>query len=110
MIGGVAFRWHAIRILGRFFSPVVTVQQEHRVVDRGPYRLIRHPSYSGTLLTMLGYGLALGDWASLVFLLACGLSMYGYRVSVEERALLENLGESYRTYMKRTKRFIPWVF
>lgn len=110
MIVGVAFRWYAIRVLGRYFSVVVTVQREHRIIDHGPYRLIRHPSYSGTLITILGYGLALGNGLSLGVMLACGFSMYAYRVAVEERALVDSLGERYRAYMKRTKRFIPWIF
>jgi len=54
MLLGVALRWHAIRTLGRFFTRDVAVRGDQTVVQTGPYRLIRHPAYSGTLLTLLG--------------------------------------------------------
>jgi protein-S-isoprenylcysteine O-methyltransferase Ste14 len=80
------------------------------VVQAGPYRFIRHPAYSGSLLTVLGLGLALGNWASLAAILAGALAGYTYRVSVEERALREALGQPYLDYMRRTRRFIPFIF
>jgi protein-S-isoprenylcysteine O-methyltransferase Ste14 len=80
------------------------------VVQNGPYRFIRHPSYSGTFLTMLGVGLAVTNWASLLFLLLFVLAGHLYRVRVEEQALMRILGQPYIAYMHRTKRFIPLVF
>ncbi len=68
---GVALRWYSIRILGEYFTRDVAVSAGQQVVERGPYRLIRHPAYSGTFLTMLGVGLAMTNWASLICLLAC---------------------------------------
>ena len=53
------------RVLRRFFTGYVAIHPDQRVVERGPYRLVRHPSYSGTLLTTLGMGLAMTNWASL---------------------------------------------
>lgn len=110
MLAGVGFRWYAIRVLGRFFSRDVATRAGQVVVETGPYRLIRHPSYSGGLLTVLGLGLALGNWLSLLVLLAGSVVGYGYRVRVEERALCEALGASYRDYMKRTRRFVPYLW
>jgi len=110
MLLGVALRWYAIWTLGRYFRPVVTASAEQPVVQRGPYRLIRHPAYSGTFLTMLGLGLAMTNWASLVALLGCVFAGYAYRVRVEEAALVRALGQPYVDYMRRTKRFIPRVF
>ncbi len=109
MLVGIAFRWYAIRVLGRYFTVVVAVQQGHTIVESGPYRLIRHPSYSGALLTIFGYGLVFTNWLSLVLALLFPLVAYWYRMSVEEQALLNALGLDYRAYMKRTKRIIPFV-
>lgn len=110
LLGGVAFRWYAIRVLGRFFTRDVATQTGQTVVDHGPYRRIRHPAYSGTMLSLLGLGLTLGNWLALLLVLAGGIGGLLYRVRVEERALLEALGEPYRAYMARTRRFIPGVW
>ncbi len=107
---GVAFRWYAIWTLGHFFTRDVAVSADQKVVQNGPYRYIRHPAYSGTILTMLGMGLALTNWASLVVLLVCVLAGHLYRVRVEEKALSQTIGQPYLEYMHRTKRFIPFVF
>jgi protein-S-isoprenylcysteine O-methyltransferase Ste14 len=80
------------------------------VVQNGPYKFIRHPAYSGTLLTMLGIGLAMTNWASLVAILVCIFPSFFYRVLVEERALRTSLGQPYVEYMRHTKRFVPFVF
>lgn len=107
---GVALRWYAIRVLGRYFTRNVAIAQGQTVVQAGPYRYIRHPSYSGTLLTMLGFGLALGNWLGLLALMVCSLIGYLYRVRIEERALATGLGQPYVEYMRHTRRFIPFVF
>ncbi len=107
---GVAIRWYAIGVLGRYFTRDVVVSIDQPVVQRGPYRLIRHPAYSGTFLTMLGVGLAMTNWASLVALLLCVFLGHTYRVRIEEKTLVRMIGEPYIEYMRRTKRFIPWVY
>lgn len=107
---GVALRWYAIRVLGAYFTRNVAVSRDQSVVRSGPYRAIRHPSYTGTFLTMLGVGLAVTNWASLLALLICVLSGHLYRVFIEERALVQTLGKPYADYMRQTKRFVPWVF
>ncbi len=110
MLAGVAFRWYAIRVLGKYFMPVVAIQAGQTVVEQGPYRWIRHPSYSGALITFFGLGLAFSNWLSLIAILLGACIGYSYRVHVEEQALCEALGQPYRDYMKRTRRFIPFVF
>ena len=107
-LAGIAFRWYAIAKLGRFFNTRVTVTSDQVVVDTGPYRLVRHPSYTGALLTLFGILLASTNWLSLAcFLLA--IPGMAYRISVEEKALAIGLGQPYRDYMQRTKRLIPFV-
>jgi len=107
---GVALRWYAIWTLGRYFTRDVAVSVDQKVVQNGPYRYIRHPAYSGTFLTMLGVGLAMTNWASLAALLLCVFIGHMYRVSVEEKALSQAIGQPYVEYMHRTRRFIPLVF
>ncbi|HEX8036402.1 MAG TPA: isoprenylcysteine carboxylmethyltransferase family protein [Ktedonobacterales bacterium] len=109
LLGG-GLRWWAILTLGRYFTFDVAVRATQKVVQTGPYRLIRHPAYSGTLLSLLGVGLALANWVSLVAILAGVLIGLLYRVRVEEKALIEGLGQPYVDYMRRSKRFIPFMF
>jgi protein-S-isoprenylcysteine O-methyltransferase Ste14 len=107
---GVALRRFAIHALGHYFTRDVAVSDNQQVIQRGPYRLIRHPAYSGTFLTMLGVGLAVTNWASLAVLLTCVFLGHFYRVIIEERALIRTIGQPYIDYMQRTWRFIPYVF
>ena len=107
---GVALRWYAIWTLGGYFTRDVAVSTDQKVVQNGPYRTIRHPAYSGTFLTMIGVGLAMTNWASLIALLICVLPGHLYRVRVEEKALIQAIGQPYVEYMHRTRRFIPLVF
>jgi protein-S-isoprenylcysteine O-methyltransferase Ste14 len=110
MVGGMFFRMYAMRVLGRFFTYQVATHAGQTVVEIGPYRYIRHPSYAGGLVTLVGIGLALGNWAGLDALMGCMLIAYGYRMFVEERVLIDALGDPYREYMTRTKRLVPFVF
>jgi protein-S-isoprenylcysteine O-methyltransferase Ste14 len=107
---GLLLRAWAVRELGRFFKFTVVVQADHRVVDTGPYRLIRHPSYTGLLMTELGLGIALGTWLSIPACLVPPLVAFAIRIRHEERVLASELGDPYRAYMARTRRLIPGVW
>jgi protein-S-isoprenylcysteine O-methyltransferase Ste14 len=109
MLLGVALRQWAIAVLGRFFSLNVQVVEDHQVVDKGPYRLVRHPSYTGLLITFIGISLAVQSIGALLVLLAVFIVSFGYRMRVEEKTLLSELGDDYANYMKRTKRIIPYL-
>ncbi len=107
---GVALRVWAILTLGRFFQMTVAIQEEHRVIVHGPYRLLRHPSYAGSLTIAAGIGLAQGDWVSIAIVLL-GLAVpLLIRIQVEERVLLAELGDDYAAYARRTARLIPGLF
>jgi protein-S-isoprenylcysteine O-methyltransferase len=108
MLGGLVLRWCAVAVLGPAFTVTVGTRAEQRVVVRGPYRWVRHPSYAGSLLTVLGVLLCATNVVSLVAY-ALPLAGYAYRIVVEERALAEGLGDEYRRYMRRTSRLIPFV-
>lgn len=105
---GISLRWVSILTLGQYFTGVVLIQADHALVQHGPYKIIRHPSYTGALLLAIGIGCMIGNWISVcvvVIGLFIGLS---YRIPVEERALLQVPG--YEEYMQRTKRLIPFLF
>jgi protein-S-isoprenylcysteine O-methyltransferase Ste14 len=106
---GVAFRLYAIHVLGAFFTTTVAVAPEQTVIETGPYRLIRHPSYSGLLIILLGLGLDYANWLSLLVMMGCMLIGLSYRIHVEEHVLKAHLGQPYQEYMQRTKRLIPFV-
>lgn len=110
MHAGIALRLYAIKVLGRFFTTSVAVAPDQTVIETGPYRLIRHPSYTGILITLLGLGLSLtSNWLSLLVIMGCALIGFSYRIRVEEHVLQEYLGQHYQEYMRRTKRLIPFV-
>jgi protein-S-isoprenylcysteine O-methyltransferase Ste14 len=107
---GLLFRAWAVRTLGRFFQRTVMVHDEHPVIDTGPYRRIRHPSYTGMLMISLGVGLALGNCLSVAACIAFPLVGLLTRISVEEAVLERELGEPYRRYESRTRRLLPGVW
>jgi protein-S-isoprenylcysteine O-methyltransferase len=104
----MALRLWAVLALGRFFRITVLVQDQHRLVDTGPYRLLRHPAYTGRLLTMIGLGLAMRNWLSLAAIVLVLLAD-AYRIRVEEQALRARFGESYERYAASRWRLVPFL-
>ena len=109
LITGAVLRRLCFNALGKSFTGTVIVARDQTIVQHGPYRFIRHPSYTAAFLMFIGIGLALCSWISLAILFFAHCYLYGRRVAVEERALLDTLGAPYREYMSRTRRFIPFV-
>jgi len=109
MFGGVFLRQWSIAILGGFFSALVSVQEGQTIIRKGPYRNVRHPSYTGAIMIMTGMGLALQSWGALLVLLLSSCVVYGYRIHIEEKALVAKFGEEYRVYVNETKMLIPGV-
>lgn len=110
IISGFGLRWWAVATLGRFFRTTVEVESGQRVIESGPYRLIRHPAYSGILLLFLGYGLTAQNWIAMIVAVVFPTFALLYRIGVEEEALSAQLGEPYREYQQRTKRLIPYIW
>jgi protein-S-isoprenylcysteine O-methyltransferase len=109
-VGGLVLRWTAILWLGKFFTVNVNVAEDHRVIDDGPYRLIRHPSYTGAIAAFLGFGLCTGNWlATAIVVIPVTWAMLR-RIRLEERVLNSALGDAYRNYSLRTKRLIPLIY
>ncbi len=107
---GLVLRWWAIITLGRFFTIDVTIQKDHELVERGPFCLVRHPSYTGVLLAFVGFALSLNNWAALVVILVPIFAAFVRRMNVEEEALSQALGSRYGEYMARTKRLVPGIY
>jgi protein-S-isoprenylcysteine O-methyltransferase len=107
---GLVLRIWSIYHLGRFFTVDVAIAQDHRVVDDGPYRFVRHPSYSALLLEFAGIGLALRSVPAWLVLMLPIFLVLLHRIRVEEAALSDGLGEPYLAYMRRTKRLVPGIF
>ena len=107
---GTLVRWWAIYHLGRFFTVDVAVASDHRLVDTGPYRFVRHPSYTGLMLQFTGLALALNNLFSLLVILAPIFWALSRRMTVEERALAASLGPVYLAYTRRAKRLLPGVY
>ena len=110
LVAGVAVRWRAVHTLGKFFTGVVLIREDHRLLRTGLYRHVRHPAYTGTLVAHLGLGLSFSNWYSLALSVVPYAAAAAYRIRVEERALREAFGEEYETYARETKRLIPKVF
>lgn len=109
-VAGLALRWYSMAWLGRLFTYDVAIAADHRVVDTGPYRLIRHPAYTGSLMTFAGLGVYGGNMLSLLVLLAPIVLAFLHRIAVEEAALESALGRRYVDYAARTRRLIPFVY
>jgi len=107
---GIVLRWYSILYLGRFFTVNVAIHSRHEIIDTGPYRHIRHPSYSGALLAVLGLALCLANWASLLLIMVPILAAFAHRMSIEEAALADAIGSPYTKYMQRTRRLAPYLY
>lgn len=107
---GIALRWYAIVHLGRFFTVDVAIADDHRVVDDGPYRWVRHPSYTGAIIAFAGYGVCVGNWLSLALVVVPVTWAFVRRIEVEEAELGSALGEPYRAYAARTRRLLPGIY
>ena len=90
---GIVLRIWSIVHLGRFFTVDVAIQEGQRVVRDGPYRFVRHPSYSGSMLALVGLACLTFNWLGFVVIIACSFLAYTLRISVEEKVLFQNLGE-----------------
>lgn len=110
VILGIALRQWAVLALGAFFTVQVQVHGGQTVVDTGPYRLVRHPSYAAILVSFTGIGVALENWLSLIVILVVPTIGLVVRIRVEERALLDALGEPYREFSRSRARLIPKVW
>ncbi len=110
IILGLIIRWTAIFSLKKYFTVNVAIVEDHRIVDRGLYAHIRHPSYLGSLLSFAGLGIALSNWLSFLIITIPITLAFLKRIKVEEAILNENFGDAYEQYCQKTKRLIPKIY
>ncbi len=107
---GLAVRIWAVLALGRSFSTFIQVKGDQIVVTHGPYRWVRHPSYTGLLLIGLGFGVGTANWLSTGICAVVPLLGLLPRIAVEEAELVRVLGQQYRNYQQKTHRLMPGVW
>ncbi|HMG93551.1 MAG TPA: isoprenylcysteine carboxylmethyltransferase family protein [Chryseolinea sp.] len=107
---GMILRLTVVASLGKFFTVNVTILKDHVLKQDGFYKFIRHPSYSASLLSFVGYGVSLNNWISLVIVTSAALTAFLIRIRIEEKTLTDHFGYKYIEYKKRTKRLIPFVY
>jgi protein-S-isoprenylcysteine O-methyltransferase Ste14 len=107
---GTGLRIWAIRILGKYFTATVQIQEEHQLIQHGPFRYIRHPSYTGAFLTAVGGAIVLEAWIGLLIATGCMLYAYYVRITTEEKALVGKFGQQYLDYQQQSSRLIPGIW
>jgi protein-S-isoprenylcysteine O-methyltransferase Ste14 len=107
---GMTIRLIAIISLGRFFTVDVAIRQGHMLKKDGVYKYVRHPAYTGSLLSFLGFGVSLNNWVSLLVVVVPVTAAFLYRIRLEEEMLEASFGAEYKQYKKETYRLLPGVY
>ncbi|HEX6891111.1 MAG TPA: isoprenylcysteine carboxylmethyltransferase family protein [Chryseolinea sp.] len=110
IVVGMILRLTIVASLGKFFTVNVTILEYHKLKQDGFYRYVRHPSYSASVLSFIGYGVSLNNWISLVIVAAAALTAFLIRIRIEEKTLIDHFGTEYVEYSKKTKRLVPFVY
>lgn len=107
---GVCIRVCSVWTLKRYFTPTVQVNSEQKIVQTGPYKYIRHPAYTGSILSLLGISISFRSPFGMLATLLILAVVYGYRIKIEEKALEMNFGPVYKNYECHTWRIIPYLW
>ncbi|MDB5193137.1 MAG: isoprenylcysteine carboxylmethyltransferase family protein [Segetibacter sp.] len=110
IIGGIVFRAWAVQTLGKYFTATVQIKSEHKLIDKGPYSVVRHPSYFGAFITIAGGGMLLNSLIGFAFACIAMTVAYYVRIGIEEKELVGHFGDKYTNYMLKTKKIIPFVW
>ncbi len=110
MLAGMTLRWWSIAVLARQFTVDVSIRPDHELIRRGPYRRLRHPSYTGALATFAGFGLALGSVAAALILIVPVTLAFLHRIRIEEAALTRAFPDDYPAYAASSWRLLPWLW
>ena len=110
MLIGLPFRWWAIHVLSRYFTVDVSIRPDHELIRSGPYRWLRHPSYTGALLTFYGFALGFGSWLSLLTIVVPVTLAFLWRIRIEEGVLSAAFPEQYPRYAHETRRLVPFLW
>jgi protein-S-isoprenylcysteine O-methyltransferase Ste14 len=107
---GLMIRIHSLLTLKQYFTYSVAKVENHKIIETGLYKFIRHPGYLGQLIIFIGISTSISNWLSIPAMMIPITLGYLYRINIEERFMLEQLGEDYLNYQKRTKRIIPMIY
>ncbi len=107
---GLGLRAWAMRVLGVSYRRTLRTEGDQELVTAGPYRVVRHPGYAGSLAVWLGYAASRGGGLALAVVALWMLAAYLWRMRAEEKMLVGRFGSAYEAYMARTKRLIPGVY
>ena len=110
MAAGLMLRWWSVRTLAQYFTVDIAIQPGQELVRRGPYRLLRHPSYTGALLTVFGFGIALGDLLATLVVTVPITAAFLWRIRIEEQMLAQAFPDAYPAYARETRRLVPFVW
>lgn len=110
MLCGLALRIWAARTLGSYYTTTLMITENHKVVSRGPYSKVRHPGYLADIILWSGFGVLSSNFVLALVFPIMFVTVYLYRISSEEKMLVQALGEEYARYKQRTRRLIPYVY
>lgn len=110
MVAGLLLRWWSVHTLAHYFTVDITIQPGQELIRRGPYRRLRHPSYTGALLTVVGFGIALGHLGAALAVIVPITAAFLWRIRIEERMLAQAFPDAYPAYARDTSRLIPFVW
>jgi protein-S-isoprenylcysteine O-methyltransferase len=110
IVVGLIMRWTFILSLRKYFTVNVVIQSDHRIIKTGKYRFVRHPSYSGAIISFFGLGLAFYNWITIIVLIVPVTIAFLKRIQLEEQALLSAFGEEYANYCTVSWVLFPWIY
>ncbi|MEK7200321.1 MAG: isoprenylcysteine carboxylmethyltransferase family protein, partial [Bacteroidota bacterium] len=109
IIAGISFRAWAVHSLGKYFTATVQIKEDHRLIKTGPYRIVRHPSYTGAFMAIIAGGVILGSLTGFIISCIAMIIAYYVRIGIEEKELIARFGDDYLAYKRDTKMMIPYV-
>lgn len=109
-VSGIVIRVYSVFTLKRAFTVSVQVKIDQIIIKKGPYKYIRHPAYSGSIISLLGIALCFRSIFGIIAALIITKIIYGYRIGLEEKLLENNFGADYEEYEKATWRIMPYIW
>jgi protein-S-isoprenylcysteine O-methyltransferase Ste14 len=110
VVVGFIIRMYSILTLNQYFTYSVAKVENHKIVETGLYKFIRHPGYLGQLIIFMGISISISNWLSILFMMIPVTLGYLYRINVEEKFMMDQFGEDYQRYQNRTRRIIPLLY
>ncbi len=110
MVSGLSERVIAALTLGRFYTKTLRTTKNHKIISHGVYKYIRNPGYLGVISLLIGAGISISNIYSIIIISLSVLVSYIYRIRIEERMMIDNFGDEYKDYLKRTKRLLPFIY